>query len=362
MIDPAIYQGFVNCRTTNAWEKYQSTWFTFRKGEDDVNSHGTPFFSLECDGGQASVHRARYLDELVALVPEEIAHFGKKLEHAEDKGDHVVLHFHDGTTATHSAVIGCDGVRSRTRAVLLGENNPVSHPSFSGKYAYRGLIPMEDAAGLLGEELARNSQMYLGHGGHMLTFPIEHGRTMNVVAFATKQDGHWADEQWVIPVDREAMMRDFSGWISPVQSILRMMRHSDVWALFDLPPAPTYFSNRICVLGDAAHASTPHNGAGAGQAIEDALCMSRVMSLVFDGGDIPRAFAAFDQVRRPRSQRQVQSARHTGVVYDFQGLGIGDDLEKVKHELGTAREWIWNVDLEAEVKEAERIFHDTSRR
>lgn len=29
---------------------------------------------------------------------------------------------------------------------------------------------MDDAAELLGDELARNAQMYLGHGGHILTF------------------------------------------------------------------------------------------------------------------------------------------------------------------------------------------------
>jgi len=44
------------------------------------------------------------------------------------------------------------------------------------------------------------------------------------------------------------------------------MEKPDVWALFDHPPAPTYFKGRFALLGDAAHASTPHQGAGAGQA------------------------------------------------------------------------------------------------
>ena len=38
---------------------------------------------------------------------------------------------------------------------------------------------MDQAAKLMGDELARNSQMYLGKGGHILTFPIEKGQTMN---------------------------------------------------------------------------------------------------------------------------------------------------------------------------------------
>ena len=74
---------------------------------------------------------------------------------------------------------GCDGVKSKTRHIVLGEDNPATHPQFTGVSAYRGLIPMDDAAKLMGDDLARNSQMFLGKNGHILTFPIEHGATMN---------------------------------------------------------------------------------------------------------------------------------------------------------------------------------------
>ena len=178
MIDSGIYQGFRKCATDNAWPQWQDYWFSFRKGQDTSTKFGARFCDLWCETGQSSVHRARYLDELVALVPKEISHFGKKFESAEDKGDHVILHFEDGTMAKHSAVIGCDGVKSRTREVVLGKDHPATRPTFSGKYAYRGLIPMDDAAALTGDELARNSQMYFGKGGHILTFPIENGKTM----------------------------------------------------------------------------------------------------------------------------------------------------------------------------------------
>ena len=63
-------------------------------------------------------------------------------------------------------------------------------------------------------------------------------------------------------MDKAAMLEDFSDWIDPAQQILRLMTKSDIWALFDHPPAHTYTKGRVCLLGDAAHASTPHNGAG----------------------------------------------------------------------------------------------------
>lgn len=82
--------------------------------------------------------------------------------------------------------------------ILLEDDNKRAHAQFTGKYAYRGLIPMEKAVNALGDGLARNSQMYLGYHGHVLTFPIEKGETMNVVAFKTKEDGKWEDEKWVL--------------------------------------------------------------------------------------------------------------------------------------------------------------------
>jgi len=265
LIDPAIYAGFMGCATNNGWPDRQNYWFSFRKGQDTSSKFGTRFLDLFCETGQTSVHRARFLDELVALIPPEIAHFGKRFEGVDENDGHLVLRFADGTTAQHDALIGCDGIKSKVRAAVLGKDHPAANAVFSGKYAYRGLIPMEDAAALMGDELARNSQMYLGHGGHILTFPIEHGKTMNVVAFGTKADGKWEDPEWVKPMDRDAMFKDYEGWVESTRQILSLMQKPDIWALFNHLPAPTYFKNRTCLLGDAAHASTPHNGAGAGK-------------------------------------------------------------------------------------------------
>jgi salicylate hydroxylase len=54
------------------------------------------------------------------------------------------------------------------------------------------------------------------------------------------------------------MLSDFSGWGTNVRNIISLMQKPDTWALFDRPPAESYFKGRVCLLGDAAHASTPH--------------------------------------------------------------------------------------------------------
>jgi salicylate hydroxylase len=154
-------------------------------------------------------------------VPDGVAHFGKRIQDvSEQENGKMKLTFQDGSIAEADAVLGCDGVKSRTRQILLGEKHPSTNPTFTGKYAYRGLIPMEKAVGAIGEELARNSQMYLGRHGHILTFPIEQGETMNVVAFQSKLDGKWEEERWVLPMERKDMNNDFMKWGETAQRIL----------------------------------------------------------------------------------------------------------------------------------------------
>lgn len=131
-------------------------------------------------GPGGGVHRAHFLDELVKLIPADIPKFRKKLvdvKEADDGSGDAVLYFVDGTTARHSAVIGCDGIKSRVRELVLGKEE--ARAVFSGKYAYRGLIPMEKAREIVGEEGAKTSQMFCGYGGHVLTFPIAKGTILN---------------------------------------------------------------------------------------------------------------------------------------------------------------------------------------
>jgi salicylate hydroxylase len=181
LISPHIYEAFDRVSTRNQWESHYETWFDFRYGESCGGKRkvGEKIYTLNCGVGQTSVHRAHYLDQMVELLPEGIARFNKRLVDYRQDEKGVVLKFQDGSEARHDALIGTDGIKSRCRQIMLGENSPAAKAVFSGKIAYRGLIPMEQAVGLLGEEYAKNSQMYVGLEGHILTFCIEKGKTMN---------------------------------------------------------------------------------------------------------------------------------------------------------------------------------------
>lgn len=377
LLSPAVRAAYDRHATSNGWTAKKDVWFDFRHGVQGERGGelGRVIAEVVAEGcGQSSVHRARFLEGLVGLVEGGgcCVRFGKRVVGVREVGGErpeggglggggggkkVQITFADGTTAEASALVGCDGIRSRVRELVLGDTDPAARATFTGKYAYRGLVPMATAALQLGDELARNSQMYLGPGGHVLTFPIEGGATMNVVAFRTKRDGKgWEDERWVLPMRREEMEGDFEGWGPSVRAILGLMQKPDLWALFDHPAARTYCEGRVCLLGDAAHASTPHQGAGAGMALEDAVVLSGLLGEVRGEEGIEEAFRVYDRVRRPRTQRLVMTSRDAGRLYDFEGEGIGDDEGKIREDLSSRYRWIWDEDLEMRLNEAKALL------
>lgn len=104
-------------------------------------------------------------------------------------------------------------------------------------------------------------------------------------------------------------------------------------------------------MGDAAHATTPFQGAGAGQAIEDVLVLSQLLGQVHCIHDIEPAFAVYDILRRPRTERIVQTSREAMKLYT-----ATNTTEKWKHAWGGRMNWIWDIDLEAHVADALRMF------
>ncbi|CAJ2502203.1 Uu.00g095970.m01.CDS01 [Anthostomella pinea] len=368
LISPEMEAAYERCRTRQ-WESKEHIWFTVRLGDhkkvgdnglvkrEDYEKlkNGAPMFEVYYtgDGPRGGVHRAHFLNQLVKLIPESVPRFCKRLLDVTqpDGSEDVVLHFADGTSAQHTAVLGCDGIKSRTRELLLGKEK---RAVFTGKYVYRGLIPMAKAVEMLGEEQAMNSQMYLGYHGHMITFPIEKGKTLNVVAFNSCET--WTDSRWVVPTTKEEMVANYRTWGPSCSAIVAAMEKPDVWALFNHPPAPTYHGSQplICLVGDAAHASTPHQGAGAGICIEDCYILGNLIAEARSVGGLHRAFRAYEEIRRPRTLKLVETSRQAGLLYDFESQG--DDLEAVERDMKSRMSWIWDINLVAELEKAKAIF------
>lgn len=157
---PGIHEAFERVSTRNLWPNKQDVWFDYLDG---TKASTDIAFTIRNSLGQNGVHRAQFLSELVRLLPSDLARFQKHLvdvDEDEDSG-RMVCRFADGSSAQADVVIGCDGIKSRVRSLIVGDQHPATAPSFTHKYAYRGLVPMDQAVQAVGEELASNSCMHV---------------------------------------------------------------------------------------------------------------------------------------------------------------------------------------------------------
>lgn len=130
------------------------------------------------------------------------------------------------------------------------------------------------------------------------------------------------------------------------------------WGLFHHLSTPTYTNGRIALLGDVAHASTPHQGAGAGQCFEDALVLSHLLRQVRDAQEMELAFHIYDSICRPRAQEIVRTSDETGRLYTMTHPDCADDLAKIIDNLSKRFQWIWTHDLRADLARADERLEE----
>ncbi|MET8836456.1 FAD-dependent oxidoreductase [Micromonospora sp. NPDC004540] len=219
-----------------------------------------------------------------------------------------VTYRRDGSPVTLRAdlVVGADGLHSGLRRRLWPE---LPDAAYSGSTAWRAAIRWTGPVA---------TAVTWGPGREFGTVPLGDGRLYWYAAETAPPGGREPDEL--------AAVRDrFGGWHEPIPALLAATPPDAVLRtdLFHLAtPLPSYVRGRVALLGDAAHAMTPHLGQGAGQAIEDAV----VLGAACAGGraDLAGALTAYGRQRRPRSQavarasaraaRYGQQLRHPAAV------------------------------------------------
>lgn len=127
-------------------------------------------------------------------------------------------------------------------------------------------------------------------------------------------------------------------------------------------PPPTYTKGRVALLGDAAHATSPHHGAGAGLCIEDSAVMAEVLAdeAVKSGKDVEAVFSTFNDLRKERGQWLVQSSSRIGNVYEWRAEGVGSDFGKMEQEINQRNDVIGgdDVDVSEMCKQARSSFRE----
>jgi 2-polyprenyl-6-methoxyphenol hydroxylase-like FAD-dependent oxidoreductase len=118
----------------------------------------------------------------------------------------------------------------------------------------------------------------------------------------------------VLSDEYAAVERRFGDWHRPIPEIIAATARAAAVFRLDIAdlagPAPTFRRGRTVLLGDAAHAMTPDLGQGAGQAMEDAATLTRLLSL----HAAETAPDVYDRLRRARTQPIARRARQLGAV------------------------------------------------
>ncbi|KAJ5167762.1 uncharacterized protein N7482_003356 [Penicillium canariense] len=357
LIDPQIREIYDSLITTHAdspgYETFRQTWFEIiwasgeREGELLMDLQALP-------SGQTTLRRANFLDALVGLIPPDIVHFGKRLESLAETADGVDLRFDDGTSVRADVVVGCDGIKSKVKESMLPEESAQTQPRYSGMYGYRAVLDMEDMIHAVGDQRARVSTMYIGEGAYGISYPMMHAQKVNVGLYILSD--RWDCETWVRPAVREDMQRDAQNMGRYVKALVEHMPDPSQWAIFEHPPISTFFRSRVAILGDAAHASTPHQGAGAGQAIEDAHVLAELLgdARVKSVQHARAGFKAYDEIRRPRSQRVVTSSKENADLLCLCLDGVGANEAKLKETFQSRLHWLWDLDVQEQADQARR--------
>ena len=228
---------------------------------------------------------------------------------------------------------------------------------------------MAQAEAALGEEKTQTRHMHLGLDAHALTFPVAGGALLNVVAFVTDPEEWPYKEKFTAPANKAEAIAAFKNFNPAVRAIMDLLPDNlDKWAVFDYfdNPAPTYVRGRVCISGDAAHASAPYHGAGAGFCIEDAAVLAALLDTARQKQDIRdnisksnllrAALDTYDAIRRERNQWLVESSRYVGEMYEWRDPGIGRDFAKIGHEIDWRSHRIWDFDVAGMMTEAEEAY------
>ena len=236
-----------------------------------------------------AIHRADLQSILAAAVGAENIRLSRRLQSIE-AGAKTKLVFEDGHYETCDILFGADGIRSVVRQHIF----PQSTLQNTQQVCWRGICvpPLPD----LKKDIAIE-QWGLGQRfGYVLLNPGQ------IYWFAVSNNKQVKDQR--IPERLQSFNPIAQRLIeaTPVSTII----YSNI---ADLSPLNDWHKDNICLIGDAAHATTPNMGQGGCQAIEDAYTIGKLLEQQYALKD---TFPLLQQLRMKRVQKIVRQSRLIG--------------------------------------------------
>jgi 2-polyprenyl-6-methoxyphenol hydroxylase-like FAD-dependent oxidoreductase len=217
----------------------------------------------------------------------------------EQDADGVDVSFTDGQRRRYDLVIGADGLYSKTRQTVFPS---APTPQYSGQAVWRAVLPrppeIETITMWLGPKIkpgvnpVSKAEMYL-----FVTEPRSTNDLVDPATFVAQLRGLLSEfPAPVLRAIREQIGPDSQIVYRPLESLLM--------------PQP-WFQNRVVLIGDAVHATTPHLASGACIGIEDALVLAEEIGR---SPDAQQALAAFSERRWERCRMVVENSARLGEI------------------------------------------------
>jgi len=285
--------------------------------KDEIAAHGTPTTAitfLNHRGKRLGVNPATTVLLKRGLLTKALREaalrrgiaiaFGKRLTDVEITPRRTVsARFEDGSVAHGDLLVGCDGIHSRTRRAIMPNAPPPAYTGVVDSGAFTRCSSVPPSAGVMRMTFGRH-----GFFGYQAA-PSGEIHWFENVAQSTEPDREQLaaipDVEW-----RQRLLDRHRDDHPPIADIIRSTESGiGRWPIYDLPSLPTWHQGPVGLVGDAAHATSPHVGQGASLAMEDAIVLAKCLR---DVPDVERAFAAYESLRRERVEPIVKAARRTG--------------------------------------------------
>lgn len=237
-----------------------------------------------------AIHRAKLQQILLQQIPTKKIHLGKKLSHIQQETpNNYSLQFNDNTTHQTNIILGADGINSVVR-----DNITNSQLRDAQQLCWRGIADFSLPQEFKGElyEVWDKQQRF------------------GFVQINPKQI-YWYALTDKINYTLQNFYSLFASYPPIIKNILANTNRNKIIEspLFDLSPIKQWYKDNICLLGDAAHATTPNMGQGACQSIEDALVFADCMS---KNNNPQKAFQSYQSRRKAKALQIVNTSWKIG--------------------------------------------------
>jgi len=264
----------------------------FPLAEEHERLHGAPYLQVH----RADLHQI-LVDRVLELKPDAIR-LNHRVKGFEESPEEVVLRFEEAEPAHGDLLIGADGLKSVIRKQISG---PVP-ATYTGDAAWRLTVPIER---LPADFMEPVMSVFMGPGRHAVMYYLRSGKLVNFVGLVETADVH--EESWTARFLWETLKADFVGWHDMIQTVIDAADRDACyrWSLHVRPHIERWSTERVTILGDAAHPTLPYLAQGAVMAIEDGAILRRSLQ---QNETIPAAIRQYERNRIARTRRIVDQS------------------------------------------------------